>query len=37
MKKDGMRGVTLLELLFVIGIMVVLLGFTSQGVDLVRR
>lgn len=37
MKKDGMRGVTLLELLFVIGIMAVVLGFTSQGADLVRR
>jgi prepilin-type N-terminal cleavage/methylation domain-containing protein len=37
MKRDGMRGVTLLELLFVIGIMAVLLGFTSQGMDLVRR
>jgi prepilin-type N-terminal cleavage/methylation domain-containing protein len=37
MRRDGMRGVTLLELLFVIGIMAVLLGFTSQGMDLVRR
>ncbi len=37
MKTDGMQGVTLLELLFVLGIMSVLLGFTSQGIDIVRR
>lgn len=37
MKINRMRGVTLLELLFVIGIMAVLLGFTSQGMDIVCR
>jgi Tfp pilus assembly protein FimT len=37
MKTDRMQGVALLELLFVIGIMVVLLGFTSQGMDMVRK
>lgn len=36
-KRDGMQGTTLLELLFAIGIMVILLGFTSQGMDIVRR
>jgi len=37
MKIDGMRGLTLLELLFVLVIMTLLFGFVSQGADLVRR
>lgn len=37
MKRGNMRGMTLLELLFVAAIVAVLLGFTFQGIDLVRR
>ena len=37
MKRDGMQGVALLEVLFIIGIIALLVGFTSKGADLVRR
>jgi len=37
MKTNGMRGVTLIELMLVIAIMAICAGFTSQGMELVRK
>jgi len=37
MKRDGMEGISLLELMFVIALAAILAGFTSHGLELVRR